>query len=346
MNQSALSFGSYLHNSSVIRQITFVLACYFLIQSHFRSVQLLTGFVLFLILFPETSFSKKPAALDSMSLTQLDVGQGTSIHLSIAGSQWLYDTGAQWSEDFDMGQSVIEPYLRVSGIKKLDAIVLSHGDNDHVGGTESILKKIPVNRLILSGTSSQWTFRFGHSVFFNTFSQSLMERCTHESKWILGEYQIKSVWPLSSATTLSDNDSSCVLLIESISGKTLAILPGDISSRVERQLAEQFKNELNAEILFVAHHGSRSSSHSDWLEQINPRWALISSSANNRYGHPHPKVTHRLEERGATVLESSRLGAIRFEYQNGRWIGPYCYRFKGRHFWQQWDNSDVCIGSL
>ncbi len=114
---------------------------------------------------------------------------------------------------------------------------------------------------------------------------------------------------------LSDNDGSCVLLIESVGRRIL--LAGDIEERQERELIGYWQHELASDLLLVAHHGSKTSTSQGWLNRTAPVTAVINNGYGNRFGHPAPQVIDRLEKQGVKVLHTARRGAIEVRLVEG-----------------------------
>ena len=156
------------------------------------------------------------------------------------------------------------------------------------------------------------------------------------------------------ADSRNRNDLSCVLKITALSqGKTdktdaaSALITGDIGVKVERQLIHRYGKQLASKLLVVPHHGSRSSSDKRFIVAVSPELAIISAGFNNRYKHPHPSVVQAYLNRNIAVYNSAQLGGMRFDFKStGAVVGPYCARYVTEHFWENVDNTALCIGSL
>jgi len=229
-------------------------------------------------------------------LTLLDVGQGLSVVIQTATHVLVYDTGARFSARFDAGRAVILPYLRQSGLSQVDTLVLSHGDNDHVGGSTSLRAGIQVKR-ILSSVPERLTGA---------------EECVRGQQWTWDDVHFEILHP-DSATILRGNDRSCVLRVSTRFGQ--ALLPGDISARAERSLLGRSALELAADVLVIPHHGSRSSSTAPFLDHVHPRLVLLPVGYRNRYRHPNAGIVARYRDRGLEPIDSPSAGAVlvRFE---------------------------------
>src|SRR3546814_249351 len=201
----------------------------------------------------------------------LDVGQGLSVLVRTARHGLLYDMGPAQPDGFDAGERVGVPSLRALGVRRLDAAVVSHGDNDHAGGFEAVRRAYPMPvayapdgvgiagmRTCLAGVQWQWDgvdFRFLHPPEYFPYL---------------------------------DNESSCVLRIETAHGA--ALLTGDIGQVVERDLLRRDATALRADVVLVAHHGSGDSSDPGFVAATGAEYALVSAGHGNRFGHPKPEI--------------------------------------------------------
>ena len=248
-------------------------------------------------------------------VTVLDVGQGLAIVVRTHSRTLLYDTGDRFSAQFSAASAVILPWLHSHHIRRLDRIVISHSDRDHVGGLQAISARWPKADLLMAtpedyadagpcegGTSWKWdgvTFTF-----------------------------LKG-----SAGRGSRNDRSCVLAISTEAGQHQALLTGDISSKREKQLLAQYGEKLHSEVLQVPHHGSRSSSSQAFVQQVAPLYASVSAGYSNRFGHPSADTLDRLHKSGADVLVSAVTGTQTFFLGTER--KPQCERSVAPAWWQR-----------
>ncbi len=244
-------------------------------------------------------------------LTLLDVGQGLSVVVRTAHHTLVYDTGPRFSPGFDAGEAALVPYLRQEGVKAIDTLVLSHEDNDHVGGTASLQAQLPIGRLI-SGASA---------VFPDAAP------CLAGQSWAWEGVRFAFLYPF--RVGLKGNRASCVLRIDHPRGSFL--LTGDIGKRQEGQLVRQGAR-LESLVLVVPHHGSRTSSSPAFVHAVHPRYALFSTGYLNRFGFPHPEVVERYRREGAKVFNTALQGAIlmRMEKEGFR---IKAYREMARRYW-------------
>ena len=238
-------------------------------------------------------FLVRPAlpAPGAVWLTLLDVGQGLSVVARTAGHTLVYDTGARLSARFDAGRAVIVPYLRHAGVTRVDTLIVSHGDNDHIGGSASLRAAMPVTRVLSSVPE-----RLANA-----------ETCQSGQGWEWDGVRFEMLHP-DRDSPLTGNNLSCVLRIVSPHGR--ALLPGDIAAPAERAMLLEREGQLAAEVLVVPHHGSKSSSTETFLDTVRPRVALLPVGYRNRYHHPHPAIVARYVERGIALQDSAAAGAV------------------------------------
>jgi competence protein ComEC len=240
------------------------------------------------------AFNDRPGPNDGeVELTLLDVGQGLSAVVRTARHSLVYDAGARFDESADMGSRVVLPYLSFLQINKLDAVVISHGDNDHIGGAATLLSRMTPSQLISSVPDQLFPY---HAEF-----------CQAGQSWVWDGVRFAVLSPQSRQID-NDNDGSCVLQISSEQGRIL--LTGDIEKTAEAKLVEVYGDQLSSGVMIAPHHGSKTSSSSVFLNQVNPEIILIPAGYNNRFGFPHKSVVRRYNEQGIKWFETGREGAI------------------------------------
>lgn len=245
-------------------------------------------------------------------MTLLDVGQGLAVVVRTQHRTVVFDTGPRYSSSFDAGESVVVPYLRQAGVRRIDRLVVSHGDRDHAGGVESLLVALPVDRVMSSVPAI-----------------ASHERCVAGRGWSWDQVQFEILNPPEGVIGSHNNDS-CVLLITSRHGRIL--LPADIEKKTERWLVETLGRGLQADVLVAPHHGSRSSSSQRFLETVRPRLVLIPVGYRNAYRHPHPVVVERYRALGIRQLDSPANGAIELRLRAGG-METGLYRIDHRRYW-------------
>ena len=231
-----------------------------------------------------------------VELTVIDVGQGLSVLVRTRHHALLYDAGPAVSDGFDAGERAVVPALRALGVARLDRVVVSHGDNDHAGGFESVRRVVP---FALSLTPEGSPVAAGSN-------------CVAGEAWQWEGVVFRFLHPTSHFPYLG-NEASCVLRIETRHGA--ALLTGDIGDVIERGLARRDPAGVRADVVLAPHHGSGGSSDPAFVSATGARLALVSAGHGNRFGHPRPDVVARWRGRGAEVLNTADSGAIRV------WLG-------------------------
>lgn len=245
--------------------------------------------------------------------TLLDVGQGLAAVIRTPSHVLVYDAGARFSTRFDAGAAVVVPYLRAQGVYRIDTLIISHGDNDHMGGAPSLVQAIPAAR-VLTSVPARFTG----------------EPCSAGQTWRWEEIEFAIINPPPGGHG-SDNNASCVLRVRGPHGSVL--LPGDIEKRAEQRLLTQAgERQLAADILVAPHHGSRTSSTQAFVDAVGPRYVAFPVGYRNRYRHPHPQVIARYAAHGTALYDSASMGALEFRL-SGRGIEVAVYRRTHRRYW-------------
>jgi len=229
----------------------------------------------------------------------LDVGQGTGVLIETAHHVLAYDMGPGNRHGYATALWIQQPMLQRLGFSRPDAIVLSHDDQDHVGGLyalEEAYKDLPV----WSGQQPASQKRFP--------ALQQVRTCHQGDRWDWDGVIFRFVSIEHPATaTVSDNNGSCVLQI--VGREHRLLLTGDIERGQERQLLEHWGAEaLRSDAMLVPHHGSASSSSTAWIKAIKPSLALVSSGHLNRWGFPREAVSSRYRDSGARLLNTATEG--------------------------------------
>lgn len=245
--------------------------------------------MLFPLIFTETD----NIAPGTVKLTLLDVGQGLSAVVQTATHTLVYDTGAKFSSDSDSGQSVVVPFLRSQDIDKVDTLIVSHGDNDHIGGAASVMAAMDPWLLLTSVPQE--------------LSDYTPVQCKAGQSWSWDKVDFNVLSP-EPGNLLSDNNNSCVLQIRSQQGTLL--LPGDIEAEAESWLVNTYGETLCSDVLVAPHHGSRTSSTPVFLEAVKPEIILIPAGYRNPFGHPHEDIIRRYRDLPVNWFNSADDGAV------------------------------------
>lgn len=231
----------------------------------------------------------------------LQVGQGDCTLIQDAGVNILVDAAGA-DEYVDLGQRLAVPNLRKLGVQKIDMVLLTHPDRDHVGGLSAIAARFPVATV-------------GIPQHFKNHPEVLrLRREMPHLDWVwlrsgqkLEFGKTKLLFDFQSGEA-EDNAGSLACMI--LMGRSRAVLTGDAPKHVEQTLAA--RGDWHAEVIMAGHHGSATSTSSEWLNEVQPRFAVISCGRGNRYGHPNTFVERRLEAAGAKIFRTDRDGTTIF----------------------------------
>ena len=264
---------------------------------------------------PLLLFKSATPILGELQLTLLDVGQGLAAVVQTKNHILVFDAGAKISANYDMGESVVVPYLHTLGIKNIDMLVVSHGDNDHIGGANAIIKAFHVREI---KTSVPEKFK-------------LANYCERGTSWRWDDVNFTFLYPTLEMLHLNNN-SSCVLKISN--GLKSILLTGDIEKLAEKELVKNQKINLSSDILVAPHHGSKTSAEKDFLNAVHPKYVLFAVGYRNRYHFPHSSVISKYTELHVKMLDTVHAGAIQFAIHNNDKIAdPALYRVINKRYW-------------
>lgn len=244
------------------------------------------------LLWPDRQLSRH----GEVEVTVFDVGQGLSVLVRTARHALLYDMGPAMPHGFDAGEQVVSPALHALGVRRLDVAVVSHADADHVGGYDAVRRRFPVEvafaplEAAMAGTAP----------------------CLAGSAWAMDGVRFEFLHPDVHFPPFR-NEASCVLRVAGEHGAVL--LPGDIGEVVERTLARSQPDAVRADVVLMAHHGSRHSSDARFIAATGATHAVASAGYGSRFGHPHPEVLARWQAAGAEVPSTAEGGALRIRLQ-------------------------------
>ena len=224
--------------------------------------------------------------------TVWDIGQGLAVSVETQNHVLLFDTATA-----EMAQMNLIPNLHAQGWRRLDALVLSHHDNDHDGGFEAVAQRFQAD--------SVWA---GQPEFYPG-----ARLCSDGIRWQWDGVHFEFLRP--AGTFKADNDQSCILRVVA-NGQAL-LITGDLGLAGEESLASRYGSGLYSQVLVLGHHGSASSSSGMFLDAVSPRWAIASSGFANHYRHPAEETQIRLKLRGIELLRTDYQGAWRVELGSG-----------------------------
>ena len=249
----------------------------------------------------------------------LDVGQGDSTIIRTAKNKTIVIDGGEGEKSgFDYGKNVLFPFLINKGVRKIDFLIFSHFDSDHCGGLIYLLENIKVEKILI-GKQFEKNENFEYIVnLANKKHIKIIDLQAGNKINIEKNSSLEILWP-SVAEKISENAINNNSLVCKFVYKNFSmLLTGDIESIAEEKLLGKYKNtnRLNANILKIAHHGSKTSSIQEFLNEVNPKIALIGVGRKNKFGHPNQEVLKRLKEKGIQIYRTDQNGEIQIIVKN------------------------------
>ena len=239
----------------------------------------------------------------------IDVGQGDAIAVRTPNGRWLLVDAGVRNDRLDMGARRVVPYLLRAGARRLDALILSHPDADHIGGAASVLRAFRVSAVLDPGVpaASVQYLETLHAAELDA-ARWLAPRAGNEL--VVDGVQLRFLSPTERSLDGTGDPNDLSLVFRLSYGSFAALFPGDAPQAVEARIAAEHGPDLAATVLKVGHHGSRTATAPALLQAVQPRLALISVGAENRYGHPAAEVLARLVRQGASVLRTDQHGDL------------------------------------
>ncbi|HKU72212.1 MAG TPA: DNA internalization-related competence protein ComEC/Rec2, partial [Burkholderiales bacterium] len=255
----------------------------------------------------------------------LDVGQGNAVLVRTRNHALLYDAGPQFGPLADSGSRFIVPYLRATGVQRLDGLIVSHDDDDHWGGSASVLQAVPAGWLLTSLPDLDPL----------VVQMERPWRCEAGQRWEWDGVRFEILHPARDSyqdPAIRNNDRSCVLRVEA--GSRSVLVPGDIERRSEEILMANYGARLGSDVLLAPHHGSRTSSTPDFVRAVSPRMVVFQQGYRNRFGHPQRDVVERYRDIGSRLYRSDRDGAVTVAIGADGAMSVTPYRAVYRRYWQ------------
>lgn len=260
----------------------------------------------------------KPAAPEPGEawFSLLDVNQGLAAVVLTADHTLVFDAGPRFGGGLDMGDAVVAPFLRANGVERIDTLLISHGDNDHIGGASALLHQFPVLRTLTSVPEK--------------IPVGKVDVCKAGQQWQWDGVRFEILHPDAESLEGGGNDASCVLRV--FTGESSVLLTGDIERPAERVLLSR-PDLLASDIVVVPHHGSRTSSTSSFIKAVDPQYALFPVGYRNRYGFPKADVVARYRAQNVQTLRTDRTGSVEFHLTPEEILGPKAYRWDNSAYW-------------
>ncbi|MBD5551938.1 MAG: DNA internalization-related competence protein ComEC/Rec2 [Lachnospiraceae bacterium] len=258
--------------------------------------------------------------VNGFSVSFLDVGQGDCIVMrNDNGNCYMVDGGS--TSKSKVGKYQMLPFLESAGIRELEAVFLTHPDEDHISGVVEMMEQsvygVRINSLILPDVSPEMK------------EKELVELINQAAQYDIPVYYIARgdciqddklkftcLGPEKGVMTDEVNEISTVIYTEY--GEFTMLLTGDVTGEAEKELLSQLAEREKLTVLKVAHHGSKYSTPQEFLEMTDPVYAIISAGKDNRYGHPHEELIERLEKQGCYIYRTTESGAVTMKVRRGR----------------------------
>ncbi|MBF2517172.1 DNA internalization-related competence protein ComEC/Rec2 [Listeria marthii] len=249
----------------------------------------------------------------------VDVGQGDSILIQLPYNKgnYLIDTGGQlpfkkedWAKKrkpFTIGESTLTPVLKSKGISSLDKVIITHSDADHMEGLDDLAKNISIKELIFAQGAENKAIMKEALAAMPQVKQTII---LAGANWQVGENRFECLYPTQAG--VGGNDDSIVL--KAILDNKVWLFTGDLEANGEQKLLDQ---PVKADILKVGHHGSKTSTSKEFMQQVQPTFAIISCGVKNRFGHPHAETLNTLEAAETTILRTDLQGEIIYTFGKG-----------------------------
>ncbi|GAB4217050.1 MAG: DNA internalization-related competence protein ComEC/Rec2 [Rhodoferax sp.] len=297
-----------------------------------------------LCMLPQALWQPPGPAPGQFSVLGADVGQGSAVLVRTAHHALLFDAGPRYSPDADAGHRILVPLLRALGVR-LDALVLSHRDSDHVGGAAAVLASQAQAQVISPVDAAALGLDPAQPVL----------PCAAGRRWVWDGVAFEMLHPLpgASASARQTNALSCVLRVATTGPAPVraVLLTGDIEKPQEAQLVQRmqlppdappaglatapgtavWRADLRADVLLAPHHGSKSSSSEALLRAVQPRWVWVQAGYRNRFGHPAPAVLARYAAEQRQVMDTVHCGAL--QWRSDQPERSACQRDQDARYW-------------
>jgi len=246
-----------------------------------------------------------------LEVRALDVGQGDAWLLRLGSARWLVDLGPGSSA----GRDRLVPQLLASGVRRLERVWVTHGDLDHCGGMEDLLRSpIRVDTLVLPW-EAPFSERFGTALRESDQRPVVLRQAIPWSRAWTGGLGVDLLHPSTRDPMPGDNDHSFVFLFRSSAGRFLLV--GDLEKPLEPAVLGR-GGLRPVTVAQLGHHGSRTSGSEAWWQATNPRLAIISVGAGNRFGFPHRETLEAIERHGAVCRRTDQNGRIVVRFEGAR----------------------------
>ena len=287
----------------IIYFLLIIISLYLLIYKNKKYLLLITIFLLFI-------HSNYNLIIRTKYLEVIDVGQGDSFLLHLNNKNILIDTGGKKQTKRIKTSSIVNnttiPLLKSLGIKKINYLIISHGDKDHMGESINLVNNYKVDRVI---------FNCGSYNYLEKELIKVLDKKKIKYYSCINELNINNnkLYFLQTKLYDNENDNSNVIYTEINNNKFLFM--GDASITTEKEILKEY-NLSNIDVLKVGHHGSKTSSGKEFIDIVNPNYSIISVGKDNRYGHPNKEVLKTLKE--SKIYRTDQDGSVMFIIKNNK----------------------------
>lgn len=258
------------------------------------------------------------------TVTMIDVGQGDSflIELPYQKAVYLIDTGGtisfnieKWRQKrntFTVGDDILLPFLKSKGIRSMDKLIITHGDQDHMGSIKDLIENVKIKKVYFpKGFDKKGVDK--DLFHYLTREDIFYEYLQRGDKWEKEGYGFYVLSPNGDEQT--KNNRSIVILTK-LGGLTW-LFTGDLEKEGEEDLIANYPN-LQVDVLKVGHHGSSTSTSTTFLNKLSPKYSLISVGEHNRFNHPDKVVIERLTKQGTHIYRTDQHGAVQYSFTKGK----------------------------
>jgi competence protein ComEC len=249
--------------------------------------------------------------LEGTRVAFLSVGQGDCTVFMSDDWVMMVDTGPR-TDGFDSGERLIAPQLRAMGVRKIDCLVITHPDLDHVGGLATVADRFRIGRVVVNAAfrnDPEMLDALGRA----RFSPSQVSWVSGVWKARMGAFDFVVAAP---SSFLEPNEGS--LFVRADVGDASLLITGDANSETEASMSGAY--DWDVDVLKAGHHGSRFSTSAEWLRLTSPSLVVASCGRGNLYGHPAKRVVDRVRDYGADFLRTDRDGTIVVEPRGDDWV--------------------------
>lgn len=247
---------------------------------------------------PVTAYAENQSKSNQMEVHFIDVGQGDCTLITCDGQSLLIDTA-----DESKG-TAIQSYLRKQNIEKLDYLILTHPDSDHIGGAPVIITKFGIENVFMSNYEKD-NLTYEKLIQAMDYKRFKFSTPAAGSRFQLGAATITILAPCKSYD--NPNDASVALMVQN--GDNKFLFTGDATNEAETDILESHA-DISADVYKVGHHGSKTSTSADFFHAVHPQYAVISCGEGNSYGHPHAQTLNTLRTSGVEVYRTDEDGTI------------------------------------